>query len=442
MTGLARRAAPEPSSAQCGAQRSPGRGLRKRSALLAMGHDLRAIGGWRGGRGNAHAGFGPDLAKPTVWAELGIVALATLVRATGEDWASSGGSPVRRTRRSPAPAVHRRAVLRDHLPPLDRAGRDPPSPPGLGTLAADRPGGERKTLPVNRSVRTELRQTRRPSVVARAAGGSALAGLCIGFGLGRMMDAPHGRMTGILAIAAGIGLAIAALHFLRILGRAGASRLEMDNGPAAPIRHAIEHALAAPGCAVAHSVRTIARDGVIDHLVATPVRLWVITAIDRRIPREELPNVLAEIADYTTAVWDWAPQGTPVRGCLVVGRERRQTRTRYDYGNGPVVVHTPRNPRARAQGRVRALTRARRARRERGGQARTGIRIARVLDVTLTCGPPGWAPISNLPSTTAHRPNISGTPPDISRSFRQRIRCAPSTSASPRHRYRSQHVDH
>ena len=193
---------------------------------------------------------------------------------------------------------------------------------------------------MNRSVRTELRQVRRPSVVAIAAGGGALAGLCIGFGLGRMIDAPHGRMTGMLAIAAGIALATAALHLLRVVGRAGAWRLEKDIGPAAPTRHAIEHALAAPGCAVAHSVSTIARAGVIDHLVATPVRLWVITAIDRSIPREEIPNVLAEIADNTTAVWDWAPQGTPVRGCLVVGRERRQARTRYDYGKGPVVVHT------------------------------------------------------------------------------------------------------
>ena len=70
-----------------------------------------------------------------------------------------------------------------------------------------------------------------------------------------MMDAPPGRITGMLAIAAGIALAIAALHFLRVFGRAG----------------------------------------VIDHLVATPVRLWVITANDRRIPREELPNVLAEM---------------------------------------------------------------------------------------------------------------------------------------------------
>lgn len=30
-----------------------------------------------------------------------------------------------------------------------------------------------------------------------------------------------------------------------------------------------------------------------------------------------------------------------MRGCLVVGHERRYARTRYDYGKGPVVVHTP-----------------------------------------------------------------------------------------------------
>ena len=29
--------------------------------------------------------------------------------------------------------------------------------------------------------------------------------------------------------------------------------------------------------------------------------------------------MLDEIADNTTAVWDWAPPGTPVRSCLVIG---------------------------------------------------------------------------------------------------------------------------
>ena len=195
---------------------------------------------------------------------------------------------------------------------------------------------------MSRSARTHLRQTRRLPGVPLAAGGCGLAGFSLGFGVGQMLDAPPGRMAGLIAIASGIPLAIAAFLVLRALDRSGASGLEKHRGsPAASTRDAIEHALAAPGCAVAHSVSTIARAGVIDHLVTTPVRLWVIAAIDRRVSREELPKVLAESAENTTAVWDWGPQGTPVRGCLVLGHESRPGRNQYDYGKGPVVVHTP-----------------------------------------------------------------------------------------------------
>ena len=194
---------------------------------------------------------------------------------------------------------------------------------------------------MSRSAWARLRQTRRLPVVPLAAGACGLAGLLLGLGVGQMLDAPPGTMAGPIAIASGIALAIAAVLVLRTLDRSGASGLEKHRGsPAASTRDAIEHALAAPGCALAYSVSTIARAGVIDHLVATPVRLWVIAAIDRRVSREELPNVLAEIADNTTVVWDWAPQGTPVRGCLVLGGERRPARTQFDYGKGPVAVHT------------------------------------------------------------------------------------------------------
>ena len=190
---------------------------------------------------------------------------------------------------------------------------------------------------------TELRQTRTLPRVPLAAGGGGLTGLCLGFGLCRMIDAPAGEVAGPLAIAGGIALAIATSVVLRALRRNGASGVGRDAGAAVSTRHAIEHALAAPDCAVAHSVSTIARAGNIDHLVATPVRLWVIGTTHRRVPREELPGVLARVADNTAAVWDWAPPGTPVRGCLVLGGGVRNhsTRNQYDYGKGPVVVHTP-----------------------------------------------------------------------------------------------------
>ena len=192
------------------------------------------------------------------------------------------------------------------------------------------------------TARTDPRPTRSLPGVPLAAGGGGLAGLCLGFGLRQVIDAPLGELAGLLAIAGGIALAIAAVVVSRGLWRDGAFGLSKDVGAAASTRHAIEHALAAPDCAVAHSVSTIARAGNIDHLVATPVRLWVIGTTHRRVPREELPGVLARIGDNTAAVWDWAPPGTPVRGCLVLGGgAHSSTRNRYDYGKGPVVVHTP-----------------------------------------------------------------------------------------------------
>ena len=109
--------------------------------------------------------------------------------------------------------------------------------------------------------------------------------------------------------------------------------------------------------------------------------------------------MLAAITDNTTAVWDWAPQRTPVRGCLVLGGERRPARARYDYGKGPVVLHTPATL---ARGlKAEAPARARRACRGRGRQARSGVRTTRGRDVILTCGPPGrrGASVPNPPPT-------------------------------------------
>ena len=194
---------------------------------------------------------------------------------------------------------------------------------------------------MNRPTRNGLRQTRTLPIVPLAAGGGALAGLCLGFALAQMVAAPSGRMAEPLAIAGAIALAIAAVLVLQTLRRGGALGLEKHRSAAPTTRDAIEHALAAPGCAVADSVSAIARASPIDHLVATPTRLWVIGTIDRPVPREELPSVLTQIADHTTAVWDWAPPGTPVRGCLVLGGGAHPTRNQYDYGKGPVVVHTP-----------------------------------------------------------------------------------------------------
>ena len=83
----------------------------------------------------------------------------------------------------------------------------------------------------------------------------------------------------------------------------------------------IEFAIASPKCAVAHNVQEIAKVGDIDHLVATPVRLWVVETKANRVPDKEFPKVLSRIADNVQAVRTWAPSGTEVSGCLTLAQE-------------------------------------------------------------------------------------------------------------------------
>ena len=167
-----------------------------------------------------------------------------------------------------------------------------------------------------------------------------VAGLAIG-------QAPHALTGGglswttsaawgaVLAAIAASWWASRTITRRRLDGRATGGRA--DTGA----RQAIEHALTTPGCAVAHSVRSIARTGTIDHLVATPLRLWVIETKHDDVPRDRLPDVLRRVSEHTSAVWKWAPPGTPVRGCLVLAKESMPGRRTCDYGTGPVVVHTP-----------------------------------------------------------------------------------------------------
>ncbi len=85
----------------------------------------------------------------------------------------------------------------------------------------------------------------------------------------------------------------------------------------------IERAITAENCAVAHSVKEIAKVGDIDHIVATPKAVWVIETKYRRVPSKKFPKVLDRIAANMDTVRQWAyDKGahgkTTVRGCLVL----------------------------------------------------------------------------------------------------------------------------
>ncbi len=101
---------------------------------------------------------------------------------------------------------------------------------------------------------------------------------------------------------------------------AGWNLENLEKGVAAEtlVGRAIERAITAENCAVAHSVKEIAKVGDIDHIVATPSAVWVIETKYKWVPKAEFNKALSRIAANTHAVRQWLPKGTPVRGCLVL----------------------------------------------------------------------------------------------------------------------------
>ena len=188
---------------------------------------------------------------------------------------------------------------------------------------------------MRRSVAAFVRRWRLELPVIMAVVAGALIGLAAGALFQRLSGATPGGASALGAVLVG---AAALVLCIRSLERRRPGNPEKGETNA---RRAIELALSAPDCAVAHAVTSIARIGEIDHLVATPVRLWVIEARDRPVLHEQFPEVLQRLADITTAVWQWAPAGTPVRACLVLVSDTRPRRKTFDYGKEPIVVHTP-----------------------------------------------------------------------------------------------------
>ena len=211
-----------------------------------------------------------------------------------------------------------------------------PGGPAGGTTAARRPPGKRR--PARNSART--RGKRLDVLLPLAAGCGFAAGLAVG-------QAPHALTGGgfsstTMAAWGAVLVGIAGcLSAARALARRRRDGLKTGGRADTSARQAIEHALTTPDCAVAHSVRGIARTGTIDHLVATPLRLWVIETKYEQVPRDRFPEVLRQVAEHTSAVWKWAPAGTPVRGCLVLAKKAMPGRRTCDYGHEPVVLHTP-----------------------------------------------------------------------------------------------------
>lgn len=100
------------------------------------------------------------------------------------------------------------------------------------------------------------------------------------------------------------------------------------------VGQAIDYAVAAPGCAVAHNVTGIAKYGDIDHIVRTPARLWVVETKSGRVPNKEFRKVRAQIAANVAAAREWALDHdiqVPVQGCLVLASGELTARDEQGY---------------------------------------------------------------------------------------------------------------
>ena len=87
------------------------------------------------------------------------------------------------------------------------------------------------------------------------------------------------------------------------------------------IGRALEQAITAKGCAIAHNVTAVMDSGDIDHIVATPQSVWVIETKYRRVPNDSFPKVLSRLHACRGRVEALLPRGTPVRSCLVLAYE-------------------------------------------------------------------------------------------------------------------------
>ena len=133
-------------------------------------------------------------------------------------------------------------------------------------------------------------------------------------------------------------LAVVWLWFRR--GSWGNENLEKGWHGERRVGEEIERAIIARGCAVAHGVRTVADIGDIDHLVATPVCLWVVETKYGWLPKDAFAEALRRLERNMGAVAVEFPQ-TPLQGCLVLAYEEEREIKRRRYSNGRIVVHTP-----------------------------------------------------------------------------------------------------
>ena len=149
-------------------------------------------------------------------------------------------------------------------------------------------------------------------------------------GVGMLMGAGvYLWVGGVPVLAAGItALAGAAWFWIRRRHRRGA--LSKGHIAERQIGRALEEAITARSCAIAHNVMTVTDAGDIDHIIATPQRVWVVETKYRRLPKEAFGRALARLHACRRKVEALFPPGTRVTACLILAYEHRGVRQERD----------------------------------------------------------------------------------------------------------------
>ena len=146
-----------------------------------------------------------------------------------------------------------------------------------------------------------------------------LPALSVGAGMLLAMGA-HRLFGELFVLMAAIPL-VAGAAALWFRGRRQREALRKGHVAERQIGRALEEAITARGCAVAHNVTGVMDSGDIDHIVATPRSVWVIETKYRRVPKDAFPGVVARLRACRRRVEELLPIGTPVRACLVLAYE-------------------------------------------------------------------------------------------------------------------------
>ena len=171
------------------------------------------------------------------------------------------------------------------------------------------------------------------------------AGILFGLAIGLLFYFVFPRWIGYSWGFAAYVVALAAIYIvIRVIERPSSwwnfENLKKGVDAETRVGQIIEYAITAENCAVAHSVTEIAKVGDIDHIVATPGRIWVIETKYKKVPKKTFPKVLSRIATNTDAVREWAPAGTHVRGCLVLAYETEKSKKSFSHGKEKITVYT------------------------------------------------------------------------------------------------------